>query len=106
MAVVPRALRWLLRAVPAAAVVGVGWLLFRGRLHGVADPSWDEVLGAGLRRCWSPAWRSPGYGERCASEPGGRRGSGTTSSWEDRWSPPHIWWWGWPVRASIRWSIS
>ena len=48
MAVVPRASRWLLRVLPPASVVGVGWLLFRGRLHGVADPSWDEVLGAAL----------------------------------------------------------
>src|SRR5499433_1590895 len=48
MAVPPRALRWFVRALPPASVVGVGWLLFRGRLHGVADPSWDEVLGAAL----------------------------------------------------------
>lgn len=48
MAVVPRASRWLLRVLPPASVVGVGWLLFRGRLYGVADPSWDEVLGAAL----------------------------------------------------------
>jgi two-component system cell cycle response regulator len=44
----PRSARWLLQAMPPLAVASVAALLARGRLRGLADPSWDEVAGAAL----------------------------------------------------------